>query len=267
MYALTHAALGARPARERIPALARFALSQADAADRCPRYLAALRRAQLAELPPPCTDLYAEMYRQASGDGGWTALSLITHAERAGNEARALWSMAARADGGPARELLRRHAVARSGHATAYLSLLDLAFPGALQPDFRAQLDALSPGYAEDQSPGADGGSSAPLTLDDAIRLNLGALRAAALHTLLRPALDAYAPPENQAGVGEIMDTLLGDLLAHVAATAALIEGEADGHDPAELQRRVSRAAREHVDATSEEPIDRGYHQRFGNYP
>src|SRR4051794_8557221 len=131
--------LSAKPSVDRVAVVARVALSQRDPPAECPKYMAALEQA-LSEAPPPFgTPEYAEIYHGAARSGQWLAMSLMTNAEREGDGARRLWSLAACAGSEEERRLLKRHACDESSHALAYLALLDLTFPGAAAPEFRAE--------------------------------------------------------------------------------------------------------------------------------
>ncbi|HLL46749.1 MAG TPA: hypothetical protein VK399_08560, partial [Longimicrobiaceae bacterium] len=148
------------------------------------------------------------------------------------------------------------------------LSLLDLAFPEVVDAGFRAQLESLSPGYTMEQEPTAPADADgSPPTLDDYILINLRQLRHASLQVLLRPGLQECCPPDNVPRLTEIMDSMLQDELAHVADTAAVIECRSRGEPLHAFTEHFHQRLRGFIDLTSEEPVDRGYHLRFGNYP
>lgn len=268
MFADAHAALTSGALTSRVPRLAEVGVSRLDPRAEVPRYFAVLRSALAEEMLPFCTDLYAEAYRTALANKAWTAHSLIASAQREGQDARRLWSLAAQAGDPAERQLLERHAVDQSNHTHTFLSLLDLIFPGVVDADFRTQLESLSPGYVLEQAravPG-DADERAP-TLDDFIQINLGQLRNAGLQIVLRRGVEEYCPPDNVPRLTEIMDSMLRDELAHVADTARVIEHRSSGEPLHTFGEYFRQRLRDFVDATSEEPIDRGYHLRFGNYP
>ena len=221
----TYTQLSRVPYGERVAAVARAALARLD----CPQYLSALDNALIEEPPPFGTDAYADIYCEASQDGQWMAVSLITNAEREGDGAKRLWSLGACSDDENEQQQLKRHAVDESRHALAYLALLDLTFPDATSPAFRKELNALSPGFSMDQPLCAvEGSPYAKLpSIDDFVQMNIAEIRTALHHLMQRPALATHCPPDNRSRARSIQQSLLQDELYHVAYTAALIERRA----------------------------------------
>jgi len=239
-----YALLSAQPQERLVASVARMALSQRTPQAHCPLYFQALEAALHREPPPFATKHYAEIYRVASTDGQWMAISLMTNAEREGDGARRLWSLAACSVDSKDQQLLKRHAVDESRHALNYLMLLDLSFPTAVTPSFRSQLNALSPGYLMDQPLFAVEGSPYARTpsIDDFLQMNIAEIRTAIHHVMQRPALAAHCSPGIRARVTAIQKSLLRDELHHVAYTAVLIERIAKDANPAtvsELFRSV----------------------------
>jgi len=154
------------------------------------------------------------------------AVSLITNAEREGDGAKRLWSLAACSVSAEHRELLKRHACDESRHALIYLALLDLSFPGSVTREFRAELRQLSPGFAMHQQlypvPGSPY-AKVP-TLDDFLQMNIAEIRTAIHHTLQRQALALHCPKASLPSITRLHDSLLGDELRHIAYTAVLID-------------------------------------------
>src|SRR5690349_20834400 len=109
----------------RVALAARVALTHCNPGVSCPRYLDAMDSALDREPPPFDTSTYADIYANASVDWQWMAVSLITNAEREGDGAKRLWSLAACCDHVDTRRLLKQHAVDESRHALLYLALLD----------------------------------------------------------------------------------------------------------------------------------------------
>jgi hypothetical protein len=264
-----HALLSAERSLDRPIAAARFTLSRRKPHVACPRYFAALDRALWEEYPPFGTELYAEMYGAASASGQWLAIALMTNAEGEGESAKRLWSLAACADDDEEQRLLKRHACDESSHALAYLALLDLSFPGAVEPAFRADLNQLSPHFSMDQELFAVAGSpyARKPSVDDYMQMNIAEIRTTIHHLMQRTALAAHCPAENLARATKILNSLLRDELSHVAYTAVLIERKADAIEPDEFQALFCKRVRDFNRLTSEEPIDYSYNQRFGNYP
>lgn len=235
--------------------VARAALSQRIPAVECGRYLAALSRA-VSEYPPPFgTEAYAELYRDASEDGQWLAISLMTNAEREGDGATRLWSLAACSDDPEERELLKRHAVDESGHAIAYLALLDHCFPGAVTPEFREELSELSPRFSLQQPLSAKEGSPYARTpsIDDFMQMNVAEIRTAIHHTMQRPALEKHCPLANVPRITKTLDSILRDELNHVGYTAELIERKADDLEPEVFESLFSKRVHDFNLITREE--------------
>jgi hypothetical protein len=231
------------PAENKIDSVVRTALAIRFPQARFPVYNQILRVA-LAEQPPPFSHQdYADTFRNAAENGHWLAISLMTNAEREGDGATRLWSMAACCPDERERKLLKRHAVDESGHAMAYLSLLDLCFPGAVSDSFRAELKTLSPGYTMNLEPEIVRGSpyAHQPTVDDYIQMNIAEIRTSIHHLMQRAAIAKHCPIANAPKINHIMETLLQDELGHVAYTAELIDEKAAGIDPDALQNLFSK--------------------------
>ena len=217
--------LEAEETSERILTAAETALRLANLEGRCPNYLAALTAA-LQDQPPYGTKAYCDAYRAASMDRRWMAASLLTNAHGEGEGATRLWSMAACAEDGETRDLLKQHAVDESGHALFYLSFVDLALPGSIAPEFRSELRQLSPGYSMTHDPFVveDNPYGRTPTIDDFIQVNIAEIRTTVHHLLQRRALLHHADPEVHPRLMKLLDRLLHDELRHVGYTAKLIE-------------------------------------------
>lgn len=235
--------LGGGGPAQRVRAVVRLALSGSGSDADCPAYVDALDHALLHEPPPFGEAIYAETYREASANAQWLAISLITNAEREGDGATRLWSMAACADDAEERQLLKQHAVDESRHARLYLALFDLAFPGAAPAEFRKELDQLSPGFVMSAPLFVVEGSpyARPPTLDDFMQMNIAEIRTTIHHVFQRAALAAHVPADSWPRVNGILDSLFGDELKHVAYTARLIEEEAPSVDREALHRLFQR--------------------------
>lgn len=232
--------LSSTPEEGRIELVARLAIGKY-AEDDCPSYFQALTRALKEEPPPFDASPYERLYEEASQDPRWLAVSLMTNAEREGDGATRLWSLAAFAPTLQMKEQLKQHAVDESRHALLYLSLLDLSFPSITDPNFRKELDQLSPGFSLSDDVAAIPGSpyAKPPTVDDFIQMNVAEIRTAIHHVMQRPAIAGHRPDSNKQRVDSIQSSLLRDELRHVAYTAVLIEAEAGSTDiaPIMLQR------------------------------
>ncbi|HLL46538.1 MAG TPA: hypothetical protein VK399_07505 [Longimicrobiaceae bacterium] len=210
----------------RVSLAARTALSRCSPDFQCPIYLEALEMALEDEPPPFDTSQYADIYERSSVSGQWMAVSLITNAEREGDGAKRLWSLAACSDDPDVKQQLKRHAVDESRHALLYLALLDLTFPNAAEPGFRQDLNMLSPKFSLKHElypiPGSPYAKNA--TIDDFLQMNIAEIRTTIHHIMQRPAISRHCAPEQQMKVTTIQNSLLGDELKHVAYTAVLIE-------------------------------------------
>lgn len=193
-----------------------------------PRYERSLARA-CAENPPPFGMAeYGDLYRESATDAGWLAISLLTNADREGDGAQRLWSLAACTQERSLSAKLKQHAIDEAKHARMYLRLVDLVFEGAVDSDFRKELDALSPGYtgASVPEPKADSPFARSVTVDDLIQMNIAEIRTTVHHLLQRPMLLLHCPRDRQPQLLKSLDLLLRDEVRHVLYTAELIEGD-----------------------------------------
>jgi len=247
--------LAAERAVDSVAGIARVALSQHDPPLECPHYLAALERALAEEYPPFGTEEYAKVYRSASADPQWLAESLATNSSGEGDGARRLWSLAFCATDTRHKELIKRHAVDESRHSLAYLVLLDLCFPGAVEPAFRAELNGLSPHFSMANELFAVEGSAYARTptVDDFIQMNISEMRTTIHHTLQREAIAVHCPDQNRERATAVLDSLLRDEVHHVAYTAELIEEKAAVSDRERFQALFSRRVRDFNRMTREE--------------
>jgi hypothetical protein len=250
-----HARLSAEQAEDLVAAVARAAVSWRQPRVECPIYYAALDMALDDEPPPFGTEAYAEIYRAASTDGHWLAVSLITNAEREGDGAKRLWSLASCSSDGREQQSLKRHAVDESRHALAYLRLLDLAFPDAVSPSFRSELNALSPGFSLEAELFAVEGSpyAKEPSIDDFLQMNIAEIRTTIHHLMQRSALALHCPADNVPEVTEILNGLLNDELHHVAYTAALIERRAINADSSLVFRLLRKRLHDFNEITRQE--------------
>lgn len=214
---------------QRFIAVARTALAETSPDSPCPTYLHAVRSAAAAVPPPFCTDDYASTYRAAAADARWLAISLMANAQREGQGATDLWSLAACAEDADEQRLVKQHSVDESRHAKLYLSLLDLTFPGVVDAQFRDELDAVSPGFSMRQALAPFPGSAYARnpSLDDYVQMNIAEIRTTLHHLMQREALALHAPPEHRDRARKVLDSLLVDELGHVTYTARLIEHKA----------------------------------------
>jgi hypothetical protein len=201
------------------------------------------------------TRAYGDTYRDAATDPYWLAVSLMTNAAREGEGAGQLWDLAACTSDRGVAEQVRQHAIDESGHARAYIALLDLAFPGAVDDEFHAQLTTLSPGYTHRSPREPHPGSpyAHAVTVDDLIQMNIAEMRTLVHHTLQRPMLLAHCASEHRHRLVGILDRLLFDETRHIAYTAALIEKAARTGEAGPVKRLVAERLADFNAITSEE--------------
>jgi hypothetical protein len=218
----------------RVVLAAKVAFTHCEPGVEAPFYFEALERAIKDEPPPFDTAAYAELYLTSSESPTWMAVSLITNAEREGDGAKRLWSLAACSDEQETQRLLKRHALDESRHALFYLALLDITFPGATAPSFRRELNSLSPHFSATQPLVAIEGSpyAKKPTIDDFIQMNIAELRTAIHHIMQRPAIAMHCPEDKRKPIVSIQDSLLRDELKHVAYTGVLIDQLAKNMPP-----------------------------------
>jgi hypothetical protein len=211
-----------------------------------PHYRDALITACRKAPPPFGTRSYGRIYRDAASDPCWMAFSLITNAEGEGEGARHLWDLAACTPDARVAAQVKAHAIDESRHSRAYVAMLELAFPGVVDDDRRAELTALSPGFTRRSALEPRDGSAyaSPITVDDLIQMNIAEIRTLVHHLLQRPVLLGYCAPERRRRLAHLLDALRLDEIRHIAYTASLIEefarsGEA-GAVKQLMQQRVS---------------------------
>jgi hypothetical protein len=219
------------------------------------RYRQALAVACKKSPPPFGTKTYGDIYRDAAADPYWLATSLISNAEREGDGAGHLWDLAAcTPDTGIAGQV-RQHAIDESRHSRAYIALLDLAFPGAVDGEFHLQLTTLSPGYTHQSPQQAHAGSpfAHSITVDDLIQMNIAEIRTLIHHKLQRPMILAHCARERHVRMVRILDGLLADETRHIAYTAALIDQFARSGEVNRVMRLMQERVSDFNAITSEE--------------
>jgi hypothetical protein len=124
-----------------------------------------------------------------------------------------------------------------------------------VEAEFRVQLNDLSPHWnmAQDVFPVEGSPYARKPTVDDYIQMNISEMRTTIHHTLQREALSAHCPPENQARITAILDSLLRDEVNHVRYTAELIDQKAQSMEPEKFQALFSKRMRDFSEITREE--------------
>jgi hypothetical protein len=178
--------------------------------------------------PPPYGEAwYGETYRDLAVDPEWLAQSLIANASKEGDGSRKLWDLVSRIHDSDIREQVRLHAVDESRHARYYLSMVDLAFPGAVESSLRPLLQSISPGYGTRDRPEMQAPSSTEIVLDEIVQMNIGEIRTRIHQLLLAPVIRVHCPEDNRGRLQLILDTLLNDETRHIAYTARIIDEKA----------------------------------------
>ena len=255
-----HSALASfadRRARD-IPDVALGLMRQLEPGITLPTYERSLADA-CADAPPPFGMAeYGELYRESATDSGWLAVSLLTNADREGDGAQRLWSLAACTRERTVSAKLKQHAIDEAKHSRMYLRLLDLVFEGAVDSEFRKELEALSPGYTAASVPEPKIGSpfAHPVTVDDLIQMNIAEIRTTVHHLLQRPMLLLHCPRDRRTRLLKSLDVLLRDEVRHVLYTAELIEGESTLMGGPEIPELFARRVRDFNDVTRAE-LDR----------
>ncbi len=188
------------------------------------QYEASLSAACEAHSPAFGMAWYGKKYRQVAQDPMWLANSLIANAAKEGEGSQKLWELAGRTGECNTAEQIRRHAIDESRHASLYIAMLDIAFPGAVDEALRSKLYSLSPGYTLKDKPQQTSPSNEATVLDELIQMNLGEIRTRIHQLLLRPVILAYCPANRRERLARILDSLLRDETRHIEYTAQLIE-------------------------------------------
>lgn len=206
-----------------VPALTLGALESFGEAP-LPNYGAALRTACDAYPPPFGIEWYGKKYRHVASDPQWMAASLIANAEKEGDGSRKLWQLAGRTHDPKVTDLVRQHAVDESRHATLYIAMLELVFPGALDSELRSMCQRLSPRYGPRDIPPQLPRSFPEDILDEIVQMNIGEIRTRIHQLLLRPVLISYCAAERRPKLGRVLDSLLRDETRHIGYTARIID-------------------------------------------
>lgn len=182
---------------------------------------------------------YGDSFRDQALSPRWLAQSLLTNAEKEGEGARALWSMAARTSDSAIAEEIKRHAVDESNHARYYLAMLKLTFPDCVTAEMQPKLNAISPGYvhADVVEPNLEA-TEMEVALDELVQMNIGEIRTRVHQLMLQPVLMAYCHPERRQRLLKLLTSIIADETRHIAYTAVILERAAHA-GYAELIERI----------------------------
>ena len=169
---------------------------------------------------------FGERYHRGARDPEWVARSLALAAQGEGDGAEHLWDLAACTPDADLASQIKRHAIDEARHSRAYITLLELIFPGCVDDQLRPLLQQLSPGYTKTSPLAPTKGSpyAIPATVDELIQMNLAEIRTRTVHLLQRPAFLAYCRADRRPRARRILDSLLLDETRHIAYTARLVE-------------------------------------------
>jgi hypothetical protein len=213
----------------------------------------------MADEPPPfATALYASWLRDATESPRWTAVDLILGAQADLAAAYDLQSGGARAVAGPVSRMAQEHAAA----ARHMFDLAATAFPTAVPPALHAQLKAMQ--HRPEATARPETATSPDLV--EAVMLHLAELRTACRGLAQVAAAREHAPSEARDRCTRQGRRLLSTRLRLVALSAGLVDKALPDSSGA-ARDMVALAARRHIRATAEAPIDYTYHLRFGTYP
>lgn len=224
-----------------------------------PHYRDALVTACRKAPPPFGTKAYEKIYRDVAKDPSWMAISLIQNAHGEGEGSRHLWELASSTPDDRVAAQVKAHAIDESRHSKAYVAMLDLTFPDVAEPQLRAQLAKLSPGYTLRSAPEAHEGSpyASAVTLDDLIQMNIAEIRTLVHHIIQRPVLLEYCAPERRHRLARLHDRLQLDEGRHIGYTARLIE-EFANRGKADAVKRLMQERMSDFNVITNEDLGRG---------
>lgn len=216
-------------------------------------YESHLRRAFDAHPPPFGEDWYGEKFTRLARDIRWVAGALLANAVIEGEHAEKLWELAGATHNAIIAELIRQHAVDASRHSRMYVFLIKNLFPRAIPEQMRAQVNALSPGFTNNDHPTQTLPKATVRVLDELVQMNLGAIRTQKNQKLMAPVLRALCPHEIKVGVNVVLDRLLLDVTRHIEYTAKLIEEASRAGRAMLLGDLVAQRTREFNELTLDE--------------
>ena len=257
------------PPAERPMAITKFAVEVGGGAG-CPCYFSSLAGATRDNPLPVQTDLYADLYRTASADRQWIALSIVFALERAALRSQEFFEAADNADCHQDRMTLDRCGSRALRRSEALLKLLDVTVPNELSPSFRTELESIASAPAgkrleEKGQPAADRGPARFPRLF--VELNICELHTALQHIMRHEALSSHLSRQAVARAEAISQEILLSALQNIHDTALTIEEFAEIIPTKDFQRMLCQGMSHVWSATSEEAIENSYLRRFGAYP
>lgn len=233
------------------------------------RFLEVLEKGIRVEPFPCSTKIYGDIYRRASLDGQWLAMSFIKDAEIAAATSRFLWSLTAGAKDRHEKMILKFHAVEKADEATSILDLLDLTFEGVIDSGLREELQKLVPNYQINQSYELpkDLNLKLNVALIDYLHINLTSIRLIILLLLQSSGISQHCLRKNRSKAITLSNSILSKRMSLFAITSRIINEQIVENDHKKEVELFSRCLFKINNQTAEEPIDFIYHSRFGTYP
>lgn len=193
----------------------------------CPTYIQTVTSAANTHPAPYVTPEYSAEYQQRAYDPFWLSACLIANTVKEAEGATQLAVFASRIPPeltAIAKSVIR-HANDEAKHAKVFLHLLDLTFPEAvLTPQLKSDLEALIPSLPVKMPSASLKLYNKKQVLDELCQINIGEIRTRVNQLILKPVLEAHAPPQNKVKVKNVMSRLLKEEQQHIAYTAEYLE-------------------------------------------
>lgn len=194
----------------------------------------------------------------ASAEPTWLALLLAKDFEADTQESRGLWSVASSTADSTYQRMFKDLAVSRAARAQLSLEILDHLPPDTISPQLRKSLEAFSPRYIFNHTFPALRRKSVYCTLTDAIRGNVGALRARYILSARGTTLSRLYP---KLEIFKRSQLVLDTIDEALRASCTAIEKLGSRYDLVPPFRRAIRAVSR---AVAEEPLETLYNRRYG---
>lgn len=221
-----------------------------------PHYATLLDHAFTVASPPYSQEWFGRRYFELARDTEWFANSLVANSALEGYGSTQIWAFSNRMHGDIDVDAVRRHSMDESRHATMFVSIFNLVFPGADIGDAaRRRMDEQQPRYSAHRLPPgprlpeAERMSDAD-TLDELVGIHLTEIRALVLQLLLAPVLQVYAPAEARSRLKRLSAVLVRDEARHIDYTAAIFDQLAHEGRMDELIDRFEVRTRDFNDLT-----------------
>jgi hypothetical protein len=222
----------------------------------------AMKDALRDEPPPFATDLYRDLYLTLVESVWDIVVELLLEAEREAERSRR-W-LARAAAGADEAETMKTLAEAGGAMVRSLLEFLDTSFPDAIEPGFRASLEALEPDFSVT---GLSAEDPPDLSVESCLADTVADFRSAAVAGLRCEAAERLCRPDRRRRLRQSGLALRERQARRLAPSIALAGRLTRGRSAPELYRLASAAFARSADATAEERVDLAFHSRFGDYP